>query len=372
MLIILLVGVILSQTNKILLPFFFSDGLREKEKKELFLMVKQVSTMKDNTYHLQRHIWNDVSEDWPFYTEEERQLFRRRKPQNLTPPGSDGSTGSVASGHSSSSSHPASPQPTLKRPASSSYLTGPSGDASPISDHHSSGAYAPNAKRKRVSNYIRPNGLSPMSNSRSPNPSMLNGSGGGHLGTQFEVAGSPSRGSVSSASNHVMHLAAESGESKTNAWLNKTASNQESTTSVMPPSAAASMMMAAPGDSNASSSSSSRNRFSRADFLTNFVRITDSEQRRIYKQEFNKDYKQYMSLHGKLDRVSQRFARLQNQLSHTPETSPEYQVRTLSSLLVLFLATILKKSANHHCTNIFWGKIFLVKIDAFSFFDKKK
>ena len=80
--------------------------------------------MKDNTYHLKRDIWNDVSEDWPFYTEEERQAFRRRKPQNLTPPGSDGSTASMASGHSSSSSHPASPQPTLKRPSasSSSYL----------------------------------------------------------------------------------------------------------------------------------------------------------------------------------------------------------------------------------------------------------
>ena len=87
--------------------------------------------MKDNTYQLQRHIWNDVSEDWPFYTDEERQAFRRRKPQNLTPPGSDGSTGSAASGHSSSSSHPASPQPSLKR--SSAYLS--SGDASPLSDH---------------------------------------------------------------------------------------------------------------------------------------------------------------------------------------------------------------------------------------------
>ena len=87
--------------------------------------------MKDNTYHLSRNIWNDVSEDWPFYTDEERQAFRRRKPQNLTPPGSDGSTGSAASGHSSSSSHPASPQPSLKRP--SSYLQG--GDASPLSEH---------------------------------------------------------------------------------------------------------------------------------------------------------------------------------------------------------------------------------------------
>ena len=74
-----------------------------------------VSETKDNTYVLKRAFWNDVSEDWPFYTEEERQSFRRRKPQNLTPPGSDGgiSVSSIGSGHSSSSSHPGSPQPTV-------------------------------------------------------------------------------------------------------------------------------------------------------------------------------------------------------------------------------------------------------------------
>lgn len=57
-------------------------------------ILKQVANMRDNTYHLQRHIWNDVQEDWPFYTEQERTMLRRRKPQNLTPPGSsDGSSG---------------------------------------------------------------------------------------------------------------------------------------------------------------------------------------------------------------------------------------------------------------------------------------
>jgi RNA polymerase II elongation factor ELL len=66
---------------------FLLDGVREKDKHSITLILKQVSAMKDNTYHLLRHIWNDVSEDWPFYTEEERQAFRRRKPQNLTPPG---------------------------------------------------------------------------------------------------------------------------------------------------------------------------------------------------------------------------------------------------------------------------------------------
>lgn len=58
-------------------------------------ILKQVAYMRDNTYHLHRHIWNDVQEDWPFYTEQERTMLRRRKPQNLTPPGSSdgGSSG---------------------------------------------------------------------------------------------------------------------------------------------------------------------------------------------------------------------------------------------------------------------------------------
>lgn len=213
------------------------DGLREKEKKELFPLVKQVSVMKDNTYHLQRHIWNDVSEDWPFYTEEERTAFRRRKPQNLTPPGSDGSTGSAASGHSSSSSHPASPQP-VKRP---------------LKDEEASNS----PKRRRVSNYVR---HSPLAASSSPELS---------------------------------------GESKTNAWLlNK--SNQE---------------------------------FASDGYKTKFVPIESSEQRRVYKAEFNKDYNRYMFLHTQVDRVSRRFAKLQRQLKHTPETSPEYA--SLKKMIVL-------------------------------------
>ena len=277
--------------------------------------------MKDNTYHLQRHIWNDVSEDWPFYTEEERQQFRRRKPQNLPPPGSDGSTGSAASGHSSSSSHPASPQPTLplKRPASSSYLAVPSGDASPLIDHHhhlESGYSPPGGKKKRVSNYRRPAGLSPMSNSRSPNPMLTSGP----------------------------HEDIMSGECKTNAWLK---TNQDSASVSMAAASTAGLANSSSfspsrmnpmtnGDiamstiSMQSSNSSSSSRFSTADFLTKFVKIANSDQRRQYKSEFNKDYKRYMVLHGQLDRVSKKFERLQSQFSHTPKTSPEYHVSKMS------------------------------------------
>jgi RNA polymerase II elongation factor ELL len=57
-----------------------------------------------------------VNEYWPFYTEEERQVMKRRKPQNLTPPGSDCSVGSGTSGGSlsppSSSGHSGSSPPS--------------------------------------------------------------------------------------------------------------------------------------------------------------------------------------------------------------------------------------------------------------------
>lgn len=71
--------------------------------------------MSDNTYHLHRHIWNDVHEDWPFYTEQDRQCLKRRKPQNLTPPlSSDG--GSSTSGQSPTSTNNGSPPSSVKRP----------------------------------------------------------------------------------------------------------------------------------------------------------------------------------------------------------------------------------------------------------------
>lgn len=89
------------------------EGLRERERPIMTTILKQVAYMRDNTYHLQRHIWNDVQEDWPFYNEQERTLLRRRKPQNLTPPGS--SDGSSGSGQSPNSIHAGSP-PAITAP----------------------------------------------------------------------------------------------------------------------------------------------------------------------------------------------------------------------------------------------------------------
>ncbi|XP_050294216.1 RNA polymerase II elongation factor Ell [Anthonomus grandis grandis] len=82
------------------------EGLRGAS--SISQVLKQIANLKDNCYYLNRNIWNEVNEDWPFYTETEKQILKRRKPQNLTPPGgSDG--GSSGSGQSPTSTHPGSP-----------------------------------------------------------------------------------------------------------------------------------------------------------------------------------------------------------------------------------------------------------------------
>ncbi|GLH07417.1 Uncharacterized protein GBIM_12875 [Gryllus bimaculatus] len=55
----------------------YRDGLRERDKKAMTDVLKQVSMLRDNTYQLLRHLWNDVQENWPFYSEQERQSLKR-------------------------------------------------------------------------------------------------------------------------------------------------------------------------------------------------------------------------------------------------------------------------------------------------------
>lgn len=56
---------------------FVPDGLRDRDRNSLTTVLMQVAVMRDNTYQLIRHIWNDVQEDWPFYSEQEKQLLKR-------------------------------------------------------------------------------------------------------------------------------------------------------------------------------------------------------------------------------------------------------------------------------------------------------
>ncbi|XP_047122033.1 RNA polymerase II elongation factor Ell-like [Schistocerca piceifrons] len=140
------------------------DGITDRDRKCVSDVLKQIARMTENTFHLMRNIWNDVQEDWPFYSEQERQMLKRHKPQNLTPPGSsDG--GSSGSGHSPTSTHPGSPPPpvssNLKRPG---YFEGADGLPS---------------KKHRVSHYRKPDQQLPSTRTGNSNNNNNNNSSGG-------------------------------------------------------------------------------------------------------------------------------------------------------------------------------------------------
>lgn len=60
-----------------------------------------------------------------------------------------------------------------------------------------------------------------------------------------------------------------------------------------------------------------------------FTRITSIEQRRQYKTEFDKDYTEYMKLHAENERVSKRFAQLEESLRNTDHNEQRYKVSVL-------------------------------------------
>ncbi|KAH8335289.1 hypothetical protein KR074_006529 [Drosophila pseudoananassae] len=102
-----------------------NEGIRDRERNQITNILMDISTMSHNTYNLRRQMWNDVDENWPFFSEQELQQLKRRKPQNLTPPMSS-DAGSSTSGQSPTSTHTGSPPP----PSSSGGVGGGGGPGS--------------------------------------------------------------------------------------------------------------------------------------------------------------------------------------------------------------------------------------------------
>ncbi|KAL1431109.1 hypothetical protein MTO96_014500 [Rhipicephalus appendiculatus] len=73
-----------------LLARLMKEGIKEQDRKGLSAVLSQVAVLKDNSYCLARHAWNQVCDDWPYYTPEEQELVKRMRPHNLTPPSENG------------------------------------------------------------------------------------------------------------------------------------------------------------------------------------------------------------------------------------------------------------------------------------------
>uniref|UniRef100_A0A336LSU4 CSON015243 protein n=1 Tax=Culicoides sonorensis TaxID=179676 RepID=A0A336LSU4_CULSO len=247
-----------------------TDGIKDKEKNCVATVLKQISFMRDNSYHLHRHIWNDVQEDWPFYSEQDRQTLKRRKPQNLTPPlSSDG--GSSTSGQSPTSTHNGSPPPAVKRPPLKSdtcHLDGPA------------------SKKQRISHFKKD--IVNHDNIRSnvtPNAQESEDSG---LSLSFSVLGHDVANRIST-SNNVGNGSSEHDDHRSDGDYGM--------------------------DTDGMNSAYQDNANDTNDF-SNFTKITSIEQRRKYKTEFANNYEEYKRLHAMIISVSQRFAELQNELNN--------------------------------------------------------
>lgn len=119
------------------------EGYKGNNSPQFWMTVNSVASFKTNVYQLKREMWADVQEEWPFYSEQDRALLKRRKPQNLTPPGNSDGGSSVSSGQSPTSTHPGSPPSMI------------SGISNKRPGYYET-ADGFQTKRQRISHYVKP------------------------------------------------------------------------------------------------------------------------------------------------------------------------------------------------------------------------
>ncbi|XP_058834445.1 RNA polymerase II elongation factor Ell isoform X2 [Topomyia yanbarensis] len=255
------------------------DGVRGPEKNCITQVLKSISSMRDNVYYLHRHIWNDVQEDWPFYSEQDRQTLKRRKPQNLTPPlSSDG--GSSTSGQSPSSAHNGSSPPSSgKRPS-----TGAGHDDS------SSVGSMPTSKKPRISHYKKD--VLPDINRSNVTPNAQESEDSG-VSLSYSLVPNDVARRIQQSTGEMTDVMAERDN-----YDDQISAYREDSKKV---------------------------KSLKDDFSDQFTRITSVEQRRQYKTEFDNDFQEYRRLHQIVEKVSQKFAQLEEDLQQERHNERRYK-----------------------------------------------
>lgn len=269
-----------------------SEGLKDKERTVMNKILPQIGTLKDNCYHIRRHVWNDVNEDWPFYTEEEKRTLKRRKPQNLTPPGSSDSTNSLSPRGSPSS---------IKR-AGGAGVAG--GDDVP-------------SKKQRISHYRRPEhaalGGSPSSGYATAGSGAS--SGERHASDNEDDRSVKKENGYTLSYNTVKDLCPS--PAKSNGYGNSPPVEQNRITEKDTKYETL--------ENNELSSPPDENMTDLEEIERQYPPISSSSSRRAYKDEFSMLYNEYRSLHTRLAPVAKLFSRLERELQDATPQTPHHQ-----------------------------------------------
>ncbi|CAN8029394.1 unnamed protein product [Ixodes persulcatus] len=298
-----------------LLARLMKEGIKEQDRKGLTAVLGQVAVLKDNAYCLARHAWNQVCDDWPFYTPEEQELLKRMRPHNLTPPSENGHHSPSALLHNNSNGN-SNHHNNNHHHHHGTPRTSPNGQKR--EPNPETGPTLPGSKRQRIS-LCTTNGGS-INNGSTNNTSITNGSA---LGTTR-----PPHSRVLAESN---------------------SGNQPCRTQPSIPSSEPSVPFAChsipdcpdspdsrdsrdsrdSGDLQAagipSTNPSPRNSTNQVpEYVTKYVEITNQEQRGRYKADFNAEYEEYKTLHSTVEQVSRRFSDLEDSLRNSREGSDQW------------------------------------------------
>ncbi|ELT93871.1 hypothetical protein CAPTEDRAFT_226667 [Capitella teleta] len=257
------------------------DGIRDRDRNSLFPILKTVALFnpRDNSYSLLRHLLSEVKEDWPFYTETDRQLLKRRKadgsPAQLSPAHSPAAPAAAAAASLTASASPAAPPPQHAPPQKRS----PSAMA-PSSDYSQ-----PPIKRQRIAHHSAPK-TDPKTDPHAPKvtaskqpktSSVSNSNGGGGLAFSKEKLKLDSPNSLGESQENNNYL----------------------------------------GDASPDKDA--------PDFVRQYPNIRSGDQRQKYKKDFNAEYEEYRQLHAKIDRVSNKFRTLVEKIQREEKGSAGYE-----------------------------------------------
>lgn len=278
-----------------------SDGITNIDKKsKINDCLLSVANFKNNAYDLKPHMWNEVQEEWPFYSQEERKTIERRKAENLIPPTS--LKEAIKQPSLNKDEHFAEIDPPTKKKRIShckkdfvNYLKS-SGTCDNVKlikrdSKDSSPAVVP-SKRKRINHYK--NDLVNLKTSvKCDNLKLLNfnhpavESDDNVAGLNLNVSSSERDSQSAKRISSTPPLMSDHNQEKENAgeqtWIKKQINEKVKIAQ-------------------------------RQHVFGEFTKITSIDQRRLYKQVFENEFDEYKKLFESLERVTERFTDLQSQL----------------------------------------------------------
>lgn len=316
------------------------EGLRDSDRTHLTDTLMSVSVLRDNAYYLAKHAWNDIQEDWPFYSEQEKQLIKKNKLRNLTSPSSSDSGISVSSNHSPNniSNGDNSPPSRYKRPG---YVNGVDGFPTkrqrishfvrqePATAVKPAIVFEDNAQlpQSRLDDCAKPvtNTSSPSTLSEKPLPQKsFQRSTSDNRPISYPELDSFSPSKEASAvivSSTEISSTSDGLENEENVSVNSLPpvpieyNRKTEECPFIPPASVTSQQ----------SLSNRRHLSEKPKYMKEYVTITSPEQRRRYKTDFKEIFKEYLRVHEEVDAVSNTFAQLGESLRQQPKGTPKYR-----------------------------------------------